>query len=115
MNDRSDGVEERERILAGELGDRFRERGRGEGAGGDDHALPVRRRQRRDLLAANIYQRMGRKRGGDGCREPFAIDRQCSPGRDLMEVGGAHDERAEPAHLLVQEADGVVFPVVGAE
>ena len=52
---------------------------------------------------------MSRKRGDDGRREPFAIDRQCSPGRDLMEVGGAHDQRAKPPHLLVQQADGVVF------
>ena len=32
-----------------------------------------------------------------------------------MLVGRAHDQRAERAHLLVQQADGIVLGVVGAE
>ena len=79
MDDRRNGIEEGERVLARELGDRVRERGRGERPGGDDYALPVRGRQPRDLLAADIDQRMGGERGGDGCREPVAIDCQRSP------------------------------------
>ena len=44
-----------------------------------------------------------------------AVDRERAAGRHLVGVGGAHDQRAEPAHLLVQQADGVVLRVVGAE
>ena len=46
MHDRRDGVEEGERVLAGERADRGGEIGRGERAGRDDDAVPVRRRQR---------------------------------------------------------------------
>ena len=35
------------------------------------------------------------------------------PCRQLMLVGGLHDERPGAAHLLMQEADRVRFPVVG--
>ena len=45
MHDRRDGVEEGERVLAGQLADRLGERGRGERPGGDDDAVPIRRRQ----------------------------------------------------------------------
>ena len=115
MNDRRDGVEEGERVLARQLGDRFGERRRGERAGRDDDAVPIRRRQCRDLLAVDFDQRMGGERSGDGGGEAFAIDRQRSAGRHLIGVGRAHDQRAEPAHLLMQQTDGVVLLVVGAE
>ena len=115
VNDRGDGVEEGERVLAGELGDRFGKRRRGQGSGGDDDAVPIGRRQACDLLAADVDQRMGGKRRGHGRREALAIDRQCASCRDLIDVGRAHDQRAEAAHFLMQEADGVVFLVVGAE
>jgi len=115
VNDRRNGIEEGERVLARAFGDRVRERGRGERPGGDDHALPIRGRQPRDLLAADIDQRMGGERGGDGSRKPLAVDCQRSPGRDLIEVRGAHDEGAKPAHLLVQQTYGVVLLVVGAK
>jgi len=32
-----------------------------------------------------------------------------------MGVAGGHDDRAQPAHLGVQQADSVARPVVGAE
>ena len=57
MHDRRDGVEEGERVLAGERADRVRERGRGERAGRDDDAVPVVGRQR-DLVAPDLDQRM---------------------------------------------------------
>ena len=52
-----------------------------------------------------------RDRGG----KAVAVDRQRAAGRHLIGVGRAHDQRAEPAHLLVQQADRVVLLVVGAE
>jgi hypothetical protein len=44
---------------------------------------------------------MGVECGGDGIGKTLAIDRQRAPGRNLIGVGGAHDQGAEPAHLLV--------------
>ena len=114
MHDRRDGVEERQRVLAGQRADRVGQRGRGEGAGGDDDAVPIVRRQRH-LLAADLDQRMRRQRLRDGRGKAVAIDRQRAAGRNLMGVGGPHDQRAEPPHFLMQQADGVGFPVVGAE
>jgi hypothetical protein len=50
-----------------------------------------------------------------GMGESLAVDRERSSGRDLIGVGAAHDERAEPPHFRVQQADGVRSGVVGAE
>ena len=58
-------------------------------------------------------------RAGDTHQVPaggaLAVDGERTAGRHLMLIGRTHDERAEPAHLLVQEADRVVLAVVGAE
>ena len=40
--------------------------------------------------------------------ELFAVDGQRRAGRHADFVGHAHDERTEPAHLLFEQADGVV-------
>jgi hypothetical protein len=50
-----------------------------------------------------------------GCAASAAVDRQRASGRDLIDVGRAHDQRAEPAHFLMQKPDGVVLVVVGTE
>ena len=49
----------------------------------------------------------GFERGGDGGGEAVAVDRERAAGRHLVGVGRAHDQRAEPAHLLMQQADRV--------
>ena len=55
------------------------------------------------------------ERRRDGGGKAVAVDRERAAGRHLVGVGRAHDQRAEPAHLGVQQADGVVVRVVGAE
>ena len=62
MDDGGDGVEEGELALAGEPADRFGERRRGQGAGGDDDIVPVGGRQAGDLAALERDQRMGARR-----------------------------------------------------
>ena len=47
--------------------------------------------------------------------EVVAIDRERAAGGKLVTVPGSQNERAGAAHLLVQQADGVRLPVVGAE
>ena len=49
--------------------------------------------------------------GGEG----FAIDRERGAGGHAMLVGGAHDQRSERAHFLVEQADGIVLGIVGAK
>ena len=50
-----------------------------------------------------------------GGGEAVAVDGQRAAGRQLVRVGRAHDQRAGAPHLLVQQADGVVGGIVGAE
>ena len=90
--------------------DRVGERRRGEGAGRDDDAVPVGRRQAaRSPRGGSSISGWAVERGGDGCREAVAVDRQRAAGRHLVGVGRPHDQRAEPAHLLVQQADRIVL------
>ena len=115
MDDRRDGVEEGELRFAGERLDGAGQRGRGEGAGRHDDAVPVGRRQAGDLAAVDLDQGMRRERRGHGTGEVFAVDRERAARRQLVLVGRRHDQRAGAAHLLMQEADRIGLPVVGAE
>ena len=115
MDDRRDGVEEGERALAGQAGDCRRQRRRGQRSGGDDHAVPRRRRQAGDLAALDGDQRLGLQPGGHRRREALAIDRERAAGGQLVGIAGGHDQRAGAPHLLVQQAYRVGFGVVGAE
>ncbi len=115
MDDRGDGIEEGEVALAGDAAHGVAQGRRGEGAGGDDDAVPLGGRQAGDLVALDGDERMRlqplRHLGG----EVVAIDRQRAAGGQLVAVARGQDERAGAAHLLVQQADGVRLPVVGAE
>ena len=88
--------------------DRVGQRRRGEGAGRDDDAVPLRRRQPRSPRARISISGCAVERRRDGGGKAVAVDRERAAGRHLVGVGRAHDQRAEPAHLLVQQADGVV-------
>ena len=50
-----------------------------------------------------------------GGRKAVPVDRERAAGRQLVRVGGAHDQRAGAAHFLVDHADRVVGGIVGAE
>ena len=55
------------------------------------------------------------QRLGDGGGKSVAVDRERAAGGHLVGVGGAHDQRAQPAHFGVQQADRIVGGVIGAE
>ena len=114
VHDRREGIEESERGLAGERADRIGERWRGERAGGDDDAVPVRR-QGGNFLAADIDERLVRKRRGNGRGKAIAVDGERASRRQLVGIGRAHHQRAKPPHLGVQETDRARRGVVGAE
>ncbi len=50
-----------------------------------------------------------------GGRKTLAVDRERPAGGHLVGVGRAHDQRAELAHLGMQQADRVVGGIIGAE
>jgi hypothetical protein len=72
----------------------------------------IARRQAGDLLSADVDQGMGLQLRRHRLGEAFAVDRQGAAGRDLVRVGGCHDQRAAAAHFRVQQAHGVELPVV---
>jgi hypothetical protein len=115
MHDRRDGVEKRERCLAAAIADRFRQRGRGEGAGRDDHAVPFGGREPYDLAAFDRNQRMSFEAFGDGGGKVVAVHRQSAAGRHLMRIGRAHDQRAETPHLGMQQTNRIGPGIVRAE
>jgi len=114
MHDRRDRIEESELILARQFADTGGEVGRGEGPCRDDDAVPIIARPR-DLAALDRDERMRRERLRDRVGETVAIDRERAAGGHLIGVAGAHDQRAETAHLLMQQPDGVVLGIVGTE
>ena len=112
MDDRGDGVEEGERAGAGGLGDSGGQRRGGQRAGGDDRGAV---RQRIDPLAHHGDARVLLDGGGDRGGELLAVDRKRRSGGNAVDVGEAHDQRAQRAHFLMEQADGVVFGIVGTE
>ena len=57
---------------------------------------------------------MARDRLRDGLREALAIDGERGAGGNAGELGGPHDQRAQPPHLFLEEPDGVI-ELVAAE
>ena len=68
-----------------------------------------------DLLADDGDQRMARETLRHLVGKAFAVDGERAACGKLVAVGGGKNERACPPHLLMQEADGVARPIVGAE
>ena len=61
-----------------------------------------------DLFAHERDARMRRDRIRHAAEKPLAIDGERGAGRHAGRVGGAHDDRAEPPHLLLQQTDRVI-------
>jgi hypothetical protein len=55
------------------------------------------------------------ERRGDGLGETVPVDGERAPGRQLMCVAHAHDQRAGATHLGVEQTDRIRFSIVGAE
>ena len=70
VDDRRDGVEEGERIFAGQSSDRLGQRGRGQRAGRDDHVVPVFRRQAGDFAAVDRDERMAENAASTAWEKP---------------------------------------------
>ena len=70
---------------------------------------PVGGRQGGDFLARDGDARMIFQRLGHGRGKAVPVHRQRAAGRQLVGVGGAHDQRAGAAHFFMQQADGIVL------
>ena len=68
-----------------------------------------------DPLADDLDIGMGGEPLGHRRREAVAVDRQRRAGRHLVRVGRRHDQRAQRAHLGVEQPDRIVLGIVGAE
>ena len=108
MHDRRDGVEEGQRVSPVSSRDRLGQRRRGEGAGGDDRRCPNRPAAGRRLPRASIVI--------SGCASSAAVTAAEKPSRSTASAppagtwlasAAAHDQRAQPAHLGMQQADRV--------
>src|ERR1700684_2899893 len=75
------------------------------GAGGNDVLIPLRRGQACGLVAGNRDIGFVRKALRDMLRKAVAIDRKRAPSRHFMRIGRGEDERVEPSHLAMQDAD----------
>ncbi len=107
-----DRVEEGEGAFAGLGGDGFGELRAGERAGGDDRRMIG---QGIDALAHNRDVRVLLDRARDFGGECLSVDRERGTRGNAMLVAGAHDQRTERAHLLVEQPDRIVLGIVGAE
>jgi hypothetical protein len=52
---------------------------------------------------------------GAAARNLIAVDRERRSGGNFCGIGFAHDDRAEAAHLAVEQADGVAVAVIAAK
>jgi hypothetical protein len=115
VDDRRDRIEKGERAFPRQSSDRFGQRRGSERPGRDNHIVPVLRRQAGDLATVEGYMRMTEKRGFDSLRKSVAIDGERASGRHLMRIGTLKDDRAESAHLAMQDPDRVGRSVIGSE
>ena len=115
MHNRRNCIEESEFDLAGEVANGLGQSLRSQGAGGDDHARPVRGRKIRYFAAHDLDERMLFQGLGDGVGKSVTIHGQGATGGKFVRVRRRHDDGAGAPHLLVQETDRICFEVVGSE
>ena len=99
--------------FARRVGDGSAQRLGGEGTGGDDDIAIGR--QGSDFLAGDCDAGVVLQRFGDGGRKAMPVHRQGAAGRQLVSIGGFQDQRAGPAHFLMQQAHRIVGPIIGTE
>ena len=96
--------------------DRVRQRRRGQRSGRDDGRRPFFRRQSGDFLAADGDARMRTRARRVTAREnPSRSTASAPPAGSRCASARSQDQRAGAAHLLMQQADRIVFPIVGPE
>jgi len=103
-DDRCDGVVEIE-VGTGQVADGTGQRIAGERTGGNDDDAFFRNFV--DLFPDQGDQRMVFDLLRNETGKEFTVHCQCSSGRNPGGISGRHEQGAEPAHLLFEQADGV--------
>ena len=112
VNDRRDRIEEGESLAAGFGGDRRGQCRAGQRPGGDDRGMIG---EGVDALADHDDVGVSADPLGDFAGEGFAVDRERGASGNPVQIRARHDQRAEIAHFLMDQADGIILGIVGAE
>ncbi len=115
MDDRCNGVEERQFACSGSRMDRRRKLVGGQRSCRDDRQAVVRFGQPIDFTALDGDQSMRGNLGLHSLGKSVAIHSQSAAGGHLMGVGGRHDDGIAASQLFMQQADCVVFGVIRPE
>jgi hypothetical protein len=110
MDDRRDRVEKGERLRACRSANACGKAGGSERTRGYDREPLVR--EGIDPLAHERDVGMRCQRCGDPCGKSVAIDRECRSRRHLVDIALPQDQRAERAHLGMEQPDGVAGRVI---
>ena len=113
VDDGGDGIEKRQTVRAGRLPDAVSQRGGGQRPGGDDGEACGG--QGVDPLAHDLQRRLRGEGGLDFGGEHVAVHRQRRSGGHFGLGRRRHHQRIELAHFVMEQADRVLFVVVGAE
>jgi len=113
VDNRRNGIEKGQRVLAGGRTDALGQRHRRQGAGGDDGQSAFG--QLVDPFADDLDIRMVGEPLADSVGKMIAVDSQRRTGRQAMLVAFADDDRVEVAHFLMEQADGIFLGIVRAE
>ena len=113
IDDRGDGIEEGQALGTGGRADRLGQGLGGERSGGDDGQPGGR--QAVNPLARQGQAGLRRQRRLDLGREHLAIDRQRRSGRHAGLFRSRHDQRTALAHLVMEQANRVLFVIVRAQ
>ena len=113
IDDGGNGIEKGQAVLPCARQDTLRKAGRGQRAGGNDRQAFAR--QLIDPLPHDLDIGMAFQRLGDGSGENVPVHGQGGTGRHLCLGSGAHDERIQPAHLVMQQADRIGAVIVGTK
>ncbi len=113
VDDRSDRIEEGQAVRPRRRADRMRQRLGRQRPGRDDGEAG--RGQHVDPLTHHFQRWLRRQCRLDLGRKDIAVDRQGRSGRHPRLGRRRHDQRIELAHLVMQQANGVLLVIVRAE
>ena len=115
VHDGGYGVEEGKRIFAGQFTNGACQSFGRQRATGDDDFFPIFGDRACNFFAADFDQGLRFQCRLHGGRKSLPVDGQRSPGRDLIGIGGLHDQGVQATHFLMQQSDRVEIGIVGAK
>ena len=115
VNDWCNGIEKRQRIFTGKLMNGRRQSWRGEGAGRDNHVVPILGRETFNFFALNLNIGVSANPAGYLFGESNPIDSQCTAGGNFVCVSRRHDDRIATPHFCMKNTNRIRLSVIGTE